>query len=372
MRAAMPNEPFDTPPERSLKPQSEEALTLRPETSLAPAADAAPVKRYAARWFGEAWGELMAWLKLERSFSGITGIVMLLLSVILLAVNGVTWTSVLPVAVSLSVLLAAFIVLFFRAPSKLDDKKRLEVAALQGKIGELQGSKDRLESELQTEVNNHGRDIQKLNDKNLEMWDTVRAAQNAKEASERERDALKGQLEELTKHKLIFEIDQRHTVIRVQQTENAIRIFANIQLRFENKDIYPLSVKGIEISLHRHGIEDVREASDVFTLFAILRLSSNGAPINKDELENMMVQERRVTPFYLIETMLAIEDEQIKAATDLDVTDYLRITLHSSGHQPAFVAYLHPYWTAALGNEGTNQSVVTGARSITKDYRRLD
>lgn len=183
--------------------------------------------------------------------------------------------------------------------------------------------------------------------------------------------AERRRLEELTKHKLIFEIDERSMRIRVEQTKSSIRIFANTQLRFENRDTYPLNVKGIDITLHRSGIKGVRGAADIFTLFAILRLSSNGVLINKDELENMMVQERRVTPFYLIEAMLAIEDEQIKTATDLDVTDYIKITMRGSGYQPDFTAELYPYWKAALEDEGTSQMVLVGAPSIHKDYRRL-
>jgi hypothetical protein len=179
-------------------------------------------------------------------------------------------------------------------------------------------------------------------------------------------------LEELTKHKLIFEIDERNTRVRVEQTKSALRIFANIQLWFENMDIHPLSVKEIDISLHRYGIKDVRDAADIFTLFAILRVSSNGVPINKNELEGMMIQERRVTPFYLIEAMLAIEDEQIKTATDLDAVTYIKVTMRSSGYQPEFTAKLFPHWPAALEDKGTSQIFVTGAPSISKNLRRLN
>jgi hypothetical protein len=179
-------------------------------------------------------------------------------------------------------------------------------------------------------------------------------------------------LDELTKHKLIFEIDERSTSIRVDQTKSAIRIFANIQLWFENMDIHPLSVKGINFTLHRMGIKRVRDASDIYTLLAILRVSSNGVPINKDDLEGMMIQERRVTPFYLIEAMLAIEDEQIRAAADLDFLTYIKVVLRGSGSQPEFTAKLFPHWEAALGREGMSQITVRGASSIRRDYRSLN
>jgi hypothetical protein len=229
--------------------------------------------------------------------------------------------------------------------------------------------------ELNAEYVQHLKDYEKKRETKVFQYDMGQTQQlNRQLASAKrelsditkERDSLKSQYEELTKHKLIFEIDQRHTVIRVEQTKSALRIFANIQLRFENKDIYPLYVKGVEISLRRYGIEGVRKASEIYTRFAVLRFSSNGTSLNKSELENMLVQERRVTPFYMIETMLAIEDEHIKDASDLDAVTYLMVTLRSSGSQPEFSAKLFLSWESALTSEGTSVLSVQGAPYISR------
>lgn len=178
--------------------------------------------------------------------------------------------------------------------------------------------------------------------------------------------------ERLIEHKLVFEIDLRHTKIQVTQTKSALRIFLDLQLRFENKDSPPLSMKGLNITLHRLGIKDVRPAADISTLLGILRISSNGVPIKTSDFEGMTVQ-GPLTPFYMIDAMIAIEgDEHIKSAEDLDVTDFLRVSMQSSGYQPEFTARLHPDWKAALKGRGTSQIIVTGASFISEDYRRID
>jgi hypothetical protein len=185
-------------------------------------------------------------------------------------------------------------------------------------------------------------------------------------------EKLRAEIAESQNHKLIFEIDERNTTLRLEQTNSAIRIWLHLQLRFENKDIHPLSVKSINITLHRMGIVNVRESEDVFTLFAVLRLSSNGAQINKDALEGLTIAGRQVSPFYLVEAMIAIEDEQIETAKDLSAGDYLLVTMQSSGHQPEFTAKLHPHWEGTLEQGGTRIVHVIGAPSIPKDYRRID
>jgi hypothetical protein len=178
--------------------------------------------------------------------------------------------------------------------------------------------------------------------------------------------------DKLANHKLIFEIDERNTVIKVQETNSAIRIFANIQLRFENRSAHSLSLKGLDMSLHRNGIVNKRSAADIFTLFAILRVSRNGEQINKEELEGLTFDGHQLSPFYLFEAMLGIDDEKVKTAQDLDPVHYLRITMQASGGEPKFTADLYAHWQGALKEKGTSQIHVLGAPSISKDYRRID
>ncbi len=183
----------------------------------------------------------------------------------------------------------------------------------------------------------------------------------------------------LTEYKLIFEIDLRNTRVRVEESRpnqgepHSIRIMANIQLRFENRDIYPLSMKGLDITLHRLGVVDGLPRAEIFTFLAILRITSNGIQINKRDFEGMMIQERRLTSFYLVEAMIAIEnDEEIERSKDLDVVHFLRVSMKAGGYQPEFAAHLHPHWPEALEEGGTDQVFVTKAPVINKDYRRFD
>ena len=253
--------------------------------------------------------------------------------------NFAAWVSV--VTPYLGIIIVSFLIEFVRSPYILDrmkqidydEKKRRELAAAQLETGVME---------------------EKLRTTQLEL------------------EKLRSEIAENEKHKLIFEIDIRKTIIRVEQTKSALRIYADIQLRFENRDIHPLSVKNIDITLHRMGIENVKSSADIFTLFAILRVTSNGVQLNNDVFEGMTIAGHQLSSYYLIETMIAIEDEEnIKTAEDLDVTDYLRITMQSSGTQPELTAKLHPYWEAARRVGGTRQIHVIGAPSIREDFRRL-
>lgn len=189
--------------------------------------------------------------------------------------------------------------------------------------------------------------------------------------------------EKLTEQKLIFEIDLRNTRIgleprweeplgkTLQDDPCPVRIMANIQLRFENKDTYPLHMKGLTATVHRYGIKDRRPASDIFTWFALLRVTSHGLLISNKDFEGMAIAGRQLSPAYLVELMLAVQDDQIKTAADLDTLDYIILTMESSGYQEPVKAYLHPYWKAALEPKGTDQITVTHAPSVPKDYRRI-
>ena len=172
------------------------------------------------------------------------------------AVTGFTWAGLAAAVVgalvgALVALLGIFLFYLVRSPQVLDEERRLEIDGLKGQVEELNAAKVALESELDTEVNNHSRDIQKLNNKNLEMWDTVRAAQNAKEAFERERNALKSRLEEYDRPKLILEIDQsaEEKIFAVHDRYRyVIKVFlkASIISNHEGRSL----VEGMVLSLH--------------------------------------------------------------------------------------------------------------------------
>jgi hypothetical protein len=69
--------------------------------------------------------------------------------------------------------------------------------------------------------------------------------------------------------------------------------------------------------------------------------------------------------------MLGVESEEIKRASDLDIGDFLLLTMRASGYQPELLARMRPNWEAAIKEGGTNLVTVTGVKTIPKDYRRL-
>jgi hypothetical protein len=196
------------------------------------------------------------------------------------------------------------------------------------------------------------------------IYHVVRAPYELDKRQGKELQQLKTELDELTKHRLVFEIDERTTKISVHETNSTLRIFATIGIRFNNKDAHPDSMKQIKLTLHRGGKE-------IFTLWALLRISSNGVQIGKESFEGMMIQDHRLTPLYELEFMLGIEDDRIKKASDFTYNDFLRVSMQAGGHQPVLSANLHPYWDAALRPEGTDQVTITGAPTIERDIRRL-
>jgi hypothetical protein len=182
----------------------------------------------------------------------------------------------------------------------------------------------------------------------------------------------RAEIAESKKYKLIFEVDARHTRVRIEQTKSALRIWLDLQLRFENRDIHPLVVKGLSIGFHRRGIQDQIATRDVLVLFGIVGVNCGGIPMTKEILENLSVAGREVTPFYMIKIFLAIEaDEEIRTAEDIKANDCLRLTMKSSGYQPDFTVDIHPSWHGAMKDEGSDLIFVSGP-SIDRDWYRLD
>ena len=73
-----------------------------------------------------------------------------------------------------------------------------------------------------------------------------------------ERDLLKSKLDELTKHQVIFEIDENSTQVRLSGGTQARRIEASVHLRFINPDINP-NVIHVRAALYKQGTPDSEE-----------------------------------------------------------------------------------------------------------------
>jgi hypothetical protein len=174
-------------------------------------------------------------------------------------------------------------------------------------------------------------------------------------------------LDELTKHGLTLEVDQRNkvTTVRVERTNSATRIYLTIKLRFDNNIDIPIYMKELRLKLHRLG-----DAEEMFLWFALLQVTLNGQQIPIEQFEPMRISEHQLSPFYSVLLMLGTtSDEDV---IPLDANYFLQLSMQASGHQPVSTVRLFPYWEDALNEKGTSQIVIIGdVQVIPEDYSRI-
>ncbi|SRR6266404_1406305 len=178
--------------------------------------------------------------------------------------------------------------------------------------------------------------------------------------------------ERMIKHKLIFEIDERSTTVELVENQDkspSLGIRAKIRLRFENKDLHPMSMKRLNLTLHE--LQANKQPREFFTTISF-RYSMDGTEIKRDDFEGMMVQDRRLTPFYLVDAFMLIDDENIKSANDLTGIHFLRLTMDAGEYQSPFRADLFLGWKHALETGGTALTITMNAPAIRMDYRRIE
>jgi hypothetical protein len=170
----------------------------------------------------------------------------------------------------------------------------------------------------------------------------------------------------LMEHKLVFEVDERYSRVYLQErSEQRVVVLAEIRLRFENQDIHPTSMKSLDMTLHN------LQGGEEISTWISAKYSSNGVYIEREQFEGMMIQGRRLTPFYAFEVIMTIDDEKIKTASDLNGTHYLRITMDSS-HQKPFAGLLFLSWEDAFKDDGAPLTITFGAPVISRVSHRLD
>lgn len=189
--------------------------------------------------------------------------------------------------------------------------------------------------------------------------------------SQQEIATLQNTFKELTEYKLSFEIDERTTRVYLYEpksTLESLALAAKIKLRFENKDTHPISMKRLDVKLCR--LVPEQEAKEIYTTITLM-YTSNGKQIKEEDFEGMMIQDRRLTPFYSVEAVMVIDDEEVKSASDLDGLCFLRLTMEAGGYQPLFSADLFLSWKDALKETGTDLTMTFNAPAIRPDNRRL-
>lgn len=254
MRAAMSNRPTDTPPEPSLTPESEEALTLRPDSNLVPAT-ATLETSYSRNLVKYAWRETREHKKVELIASCIGGVAG---SIAAIALVGFTWTGVAAAFVGgfiglVTALGCIFLFNLTYSPKALDEKQRLEIAELNTSIAEL-------ESKLAAESERHFQWCETLRELDQQHIDDIytlhqRDISTLRADCENEIAALrrshKSQLEELKQLKLVIHTN-RQSEVRIEiEDDGEYFVTAYLKLHVENHALAPVPVKKMETFLYR-------------------------------------------------------------------------------------------------------------------------
>jgi hypothetical protein len=170
---------------------------------------------------------------------------------------------------------------------------------------------------------------------------------------------------ELTKYKIVPQIDEAATRIYLHtESPTVVRITAHISLRFENKDIYAWTMKGLDVELHKVG-----QPKAIWT-WVHLRYMSEGLSVPKEKVEGMVVPAGQMTKPYIAIALLSLDEDEIKQASDLDLATYLNLVMNAS-NQPPFNVKIFVSWEQALKEGGARPLYVINAETINKltDHR---
>jgi hypothetical protein len=133
--------------------------------------------------------------------------------------------------------------------------------------------------------------------------------------------------EELTKNKIEFDVDEGKSKVSFADD----LLVAGIVIQFENKDIHPWTMKGLDFSLHR---TVGKKVEDIFTMLNITYAVS-GIDIPKDQFEGMLIPDGRVTPFYEAKVGIHIIDKEFVGFENMGYDHFIRISMDAS-NQPRF------------------------------------
>jgi hypothetical protein len=134
--------------------------------------------------------------------------------------------------------------------------------------------------------------------------------------------------EDITKHKITFEVDEGQSEISFKDV-----VTAKIVLRFENTDIHQWSMKKLDFTLHEVAAKNTRE---FFTMYRLVyRLNDIAIPSN--QFEGMMLEGGELTPYYEVNVFLSIVDKDFKGFENTEGFHLLRIQMDAS-NQPMYTS----------------------------------
>jgi hypothetical protein len=135
-------------------------------------------------------------------------------------------------------------------------------------------------------------------------------------------------------------------------------IIVKVALRFENRDTSQWTVKGFDVALCQQG------GKDIFG-YMTKAYSLDGQEIDQATFETMLIQAGVTTRFYLLDVVLHVRDERIKTAADLDVRNFVKVTLRSNVNQSPVEAKLHVVWETALTDKGAMPIFIRDVPTVT-------
>jgi Flp pilus assembly protein TadB len=150
--------PPDPLPER-------DSLIPRPASGQESLTTATPTESYFNRWRRQARSDFLDTLRKEATMSGITGILVILITITLFLLGVAPLVSLLPVAAFIMVVLTYYTFHFIHAPATLDRNRQSEIDSFNTDIKELHTYTGALESQLNIQASNHLKDIQQLTKK---------------------------------------------------------------------------------------------------------------------------------------------------------------------------------------------------------------
>lgn len=297
----------------------------------------------------------MGKVKQELTISGVSGIIVIGLTIILFILGFTPLISILPFAVYAAAILLYFIYVLFRAPKVLDSKGQLEIEGLNTEIKRLENQIKEQEEAHQLTTQSAIKQIEdKHSSQHIELIDAHTRVSINQENKHQEKvrgltaeiDLLKSQLEELKKYKVIFEINTRRTQVRVNEGPVGCYILADIKMRFDNLDTNRLNINNLKLTLHER--TDAGETPEIESqllnnhqFFPV----ENSGPLTRKDFEPFSLEGRNLPCHRWFKAELSIRT--LKNTELIYKRHFLRMTMFVMG-QPPLPVNMDVDWERAI------------------------
>jgi hypothetical protein len=174
--------------------------------------------------------------------------------------------------------------------------------------------------------------------------------------------------EQLTKHKVKFEIDELSTRVFLQTpSKDSVLIVAKIKLRFENTDTHDWHMKKVVVTLHNLRTPKQEEIS---TWILDERYTSGAVEMQAESFEGMLIQAGRLTPWYVYTVTLTGVQDSLKSPDELTSGHFLHVSMQASNQEP-LDSSMFVDWERALTKNGAPVLSFGAAAIRSWENRRL-